>query len=493
MSSKELHELESQDDLVKSKPRNWLKQSTILILGVTALIISPLPIPLPISFHTDVRLAKPDFSFLHYSKQCPGLQFIGTDEFRDRRTKLGELLSGEDRSGWGAYISEPSPNTLYYTNLTTSNWYLSERPWLVAITPSISRGSHLSILTPSFEKSRSQRLPFALSPDDFAQVSWVTWEEAENPYEILLGHLEELKERDGVSIEDAWKIHVEENVRQFVAEGVKEAAGDKVEVGLASLVVREQRMRKTENELKIQRCAGKITLEAIRSVRKLLKLGMTEMDGDRLIRSALTAAGLTELDSIVLFGENAALPHASAGDERTLKRGDFALFDVGGELGGYYSDYTRTVLPDPTPKCHKSSDDWPNARAEKIWATVNNAQKAALAALVDANSTGPVLASSIDKAARDLIGDAGYAKYFTHRVGHGIGLQVHEHPYLNSGNPQELQVGETFSNEPGIYIEKNVDPEGVGIGVRLEDMVLKTTDGWELLSGEPLARSPWSP
>jgi len=230
---------------------------------------------------------------------------------------------------------------------------------------------------------------------------------------------------------------------------------------------------------------------------------MTELEGERLIKDALTGAGLTSLSAIVLFGANAALPHASASAAKRLEAGEFVLFDVGGHLLGYESDFTRTMLPDSEPEaergagCHaaaaKPKREWPSARAEKIWKTVHAAQVAALDAEVNANTaSGVVSAASIDQAARDLIADADFGPYFTHRLGHGIGLQVHEAPYLNSGNVgQPINSGVTHSNEPGIYIETKNDPEGLGIGVRLEDMVHKTEDGWELLSGSGLAVSPW--
>lgn len=160
-----------------------------------------------------------------------------------------------------------SANTLYYLNLTQSNWYLSERPWLAVVTPSSSSSSsshrhHLSILTPSFEKSRSQRLPFAVSRAEFDDISWITWDEAENPYGVLVDHLERLRreaDHDG-----PWSIEVEENVRQFVAAGIAEAAAAArsevaPEVGLAKMVIRELRMRKTKAELDIQRCVAKVS------------------------------------------------------------------------------------------------------------------------------------------------------------------------------------------------------------------------------------------
>ncbi|GAA5833503.1 hypothetical protein JCM5353_007944 [Sporobolomyces roseus] len=437
-----------------------------------------------------------DWSWLSHEKQCPALEGIKQGEFTARRERLARLLEGEDATGWGAYITEPSANTLYYLNLTQSNWYLSERPWLVAITPSANSTSHLSILTPSFELSRSQRLPFALSSSEFDQVSWVIWEEADSPYEVLVHHLDGLRQAQGK--EGEWSIEIEENVRQFVASGLAEARakldGEKPNVGLAKMQVRESRMTKTDEELEIQRCVGKITLAALRAVRKQLRLGMTEKEGETLIVDALKAGGLTDIGAIVLFGENAALPHASAGS-RKLQKGEFALFDVDGSLFGYMSDFTRTMLPDLKRKDKKGTTcDWPNARAKKIYETVQRAQRAALEKLLTPNSTDVVYAAQVDQAARKVIADEGWGSYFTHRLGHGIGLEVHEHPYLNSGNTEQvLQPGETFSNEPGIYIEQSRDTEGSGIGVRLEDMVLKTDKGWELISGSDLARSPCDP
>ncbi|GAA5903160.1 hypothetical protein JCM5296_003357 [Sporobolomyces johnsonii] len=430
--------------------------------------------------YTHASDAKIDWSWLRHTKMCPALPFIGNDEYTARRDQLADLLRGEDGKSWGAYVSEPSANGLYYVNLTQSNWYLSERPWLVVITPSSSSNSssHLSILTPAFELSRSQRLPFALTPSELASVSWVTWQEADDPYAVLLQHLERLRAEGAV--EGDWSIEVEENVRQFIAAGLAGAAQQLEQapsVGLARLA---------------------ITLEALRAVRKHLRVGMTEKEGEALITNALRAGGLTDIGVITLFGENAALPHASASATRRLEKGEFALFDVDGSLFGYQSDFTRTMLPDtPSSRCHGSrslSQEWPSTRAKRIWTTVHLAQEAALAKLVTGNSSQPVHAAEVDQAARSVIAGEGWEQYFTHRLGHGIGLEVHEHPYLNAGNVhQVLQPGETFSNEPGVYIERSVDPEGVGIGVRLEDMVHKTETGWELLSGSGLARSPWDP
>ncbi|GAA5851033.1 hypothetical protein JCM9279_005265 [Rhodotorula babjevae] len=479
-----------------------------LLVAQSHLLPSVLPRPAlktDLHPHTHARDRSIDWSFLHHSRQCPTLEPVGVDEFAQRRARLASTLAKNDSEGgaWSAYVSEPSANTLYYLNLTQANWYLSERPWLVAISPPTSSAeqAHVSVLTPAFELSRSQRLPFALRPEQRARIDWITWQEADDPYAVLLEHLARLRADD---LSAAWSVEVEENVRTFLRDGLAAAASRLDEgapsVALAKLEVRELRMRKTEVEGAIQHCVAKITVKALRAVQERLRVGMTEKEGEALITNALRAGGLTDIGVITLFGDNAALPHASASPDRRLKHDEFALFDVDGSLFGYMSDFTRTMLPDPPSSRFsrsRSPPKWPSARAEKVWRTVRLAQQAALDALVtrSSNETSAVVhAADVDRAARSVTEAAGWGAYFTHRLGHGIGLEVHEHPYLNGGNSaQALVAGETFSNEPGIYIERGADPdsEGHGIGVRLEDMVRKTEKGWELVSGEPLATSPW--
>lgn len=160
-----------------------------------------------------------------------------------------------------------SANTLYYLNVTQAGWYLSERPWLAILSPPTSnddeQGAHLSVLTPAFELSRSQRLPFALTSEQRASVDWVTWEEADDPYEVLMDHLAGLRGNENES-GTVWSVEVEENVRTFVRDGLAAAAQkrgkDGPQVGLAKLGVRELRMRKTAQEGAIQHCAAKVRL-----------------------------------------------------------------------------------------------------------------------------------------------------------------------------------------------------------------------------------------
>jgi len=177
---------------------------------------------------------------------------------------------------------------------------------------------------------------------------------------------------------------------------------------------------------------------------------------------------------LTLFGENAALPHGS-GTDRILGKEDFILIDCGGSLHGYSSDITRTfALPESTiPTEHLS-----------IWFTVHGAQKVALHTAHNGTVT-----STVDEKARTSIKGHGYAKYFTHRLGHGIGLEGHESPYLRGGSDDLIMTGHVFSNEPGVYIEGDV-------GVRLEDIFYIAEDGsaeflTEGVGGQ--AVSPWKP
>ncbi len=164
---------------------------------------------------------------------------------------------------------------------------------------------------------------------------------------------------------------------------------------------------------------------------------------------------------ICASGPNSASPHYHTGD-RVIAEGDAIVFDFGAELDGYLSDMTRTVvIGDP-------SDEY-----RKVYDIVLRANQAAFEAVRPG-----VPCEDIDKAARDLITEAGYGEYFIHRVGHGLGLDVHEDPYLVKGNTTPLAPGMVFSDEPGIYIPGK-------FGVRIEDTVVCTEDGAERLNGAP--------
>ncbi|HWB79557.1 MAG TPA: M24 family metallopeptidase, partial [Nannocystaceae bacterium] len=185
----------------------------------------------------------------------------------------------------------------------------------------------------------------------------------------------------------------------------------------------------------------------------------TQEEVAALVDAALTAAGLVDAWTLALVGPNASFPHGT-GASRTVAAGDVVLVDTGASLHGYRSDISRTWVVGE-----------PSEAVTRAYAAVAAAQKAALATIRPG-----VQARAVDAAARAVILEAGYGpddRYFTHRLGHGIGLEVHEPPYLVGGNELVLEAGMTMSDEPGIYV-----PDGFGI--RLEDIVAVTDDGAEV-------------
>lgn len=186
--------------------------------------------------------------------------------------------------------------------------------------------------------------------------------------------------------------------------------------------------------------------------------GLTEAEAMDRLGGMMEKRGIGRSFGICASGPNSASPHHHTSD-RVIEQGDVVIFDWGGTLNGYHSDVTRTVYVG-TP-----TDEY-----RKVYNIVRQANQAAL----DAVKPG-VPAESIDKAARDLITDAGYGEAFLHRVGHGLGMDVHEEPYLVGGNETPLEVGMVFSDEPGIYLVGN-------FGVRIEDSVVVTETGGKRLN-----------
>ena len=184
------------------------------------------------------------------------------------------------------------------------------------------------------------------------------------------------------------------------------------------------------------------------------------------MQAAQRSAGLVDIWALALVGPNAAFPHGNQ-EDREVVAGDLVLVDTGGALHGYRSDITRTWAVGT-----------PGAEAAKAWQVVADAQRAALSVMRPGVTCG-----TVDNAARAVIAEAGYGAGYealTHRVGHGIGLQVHEAPYLRPDNARVLEPRMTMSNEPGIYRRGE-------FGVRLEDIVAITDDGVEVFG--PLSKS----
>ncbi|MEM6328198.1 MAG: M24 family metallopeptidase, partial [Bacteroidota bacterium] len=234
-------------------------------------------------------------------------------------------------------------------------------------------------------------------------------------------------------------------------------------VGVTEMLV-EAVAAKTADEIERVRRAQAATCEILRSVYPLLQAGVTERETatELVTRHLRAGAERMAFEPIVGSGPNGALPHARAGD-RPLQPGDLVVIDVGGIFDGYASDLTRTVAIGE-----------PDDEARDAYAAVLRANEAAIA-----GATAGVTGTDLDSLARDVLTEAGLDNYFTHSLGHGVGLDVHEWPRLSQAVEHTLPVGATVTIEPGVYLPGR-------FGIRIEDVIALTADGCDNLT--PLSK-----
>ncbi len=300
-----------------------------------------------------------------------------------------------------------------------------------------------SVLSPAFEVSH------------LASKTWVKefipWDEDESPYDVLANHMSNNDHRPLYMIFD-------DSLSLGVYWSLESALGTFDRVSSLTPIIGTMRLHKTREEVELIKQAGHILADVFEIAFKEAHVGMTELELMQIIQRETIRANAVPTFAAVQFGEHSALPHLSPG-HRTLKPGDIVLFDCGCSVGGYNTDMTRVgVVGDPTE------------HQQEVYEIVLKAQETAL------ENLGPGLScGKADGIARRVIEEAGYAENFTHRLGHGIGIDVHEPPYLVRGNPMELEAGMTHSVEPGIYLE------GL-FGIRIEDLVHITEDGNEVIT-----------
>ena len=333
-----------------------------------------------------------------------------------------------------ALFLAPGTGLYYFSGI---RWWPSER--LLALV--IPRSGDPIIVVPGFEEGRMrERLKFA------AEVR--VWQEDESPTKIAAAALADRGIRTGrVGIDETTYFTFYDHFRS-AAPGLECVSGDAVTIAC--------RGTKSAHELELMRLACDATFDVFRATFASLKAGMSQDDIAHLIEAGFAKMGLHG-GALVLIGASAALPHGTI-KPATMKEGDVVLIDGGANVEGYASDVTRTGVV-----VGKASD-----KVARVYEIVRKAQDAAL----DAARAGR-LSGTVDDAARAVVTNAGYGpdyKYFTHRLGHGIGLDGHEHPYLVRGSKTVLAPGMTFSNEPGIYIPGE-------FGLRCEDDMVITADG----------------
>ncbi|MCL4819555.1 MAG: Xaa-Pro peptidase family protein [Vicinamibacteria bacterium] len=360
-----------------------------------------------------------------------GVAPIGAEERRARVERARGLMAKHELDA----IVIAAGSTLDY--FTGARWGNSERFFGVVI----PRRGEAAWVTPAFEKDRAlEQVP--------AGSEVRAWEEHESPYALLAGIVHD---RGGAS----GRIGVEETMPFVFADGLAQAL-PAARVVSATPVTAGCRMIKDAHELALMERAALITVTAHRAVFASLREGLTQAEVGQMSAEAHRRLGMRG-GSLVLFGADAAFPHGTT-KPQPLRRGDVVLIDGGGRLHGYASDITRTgVFGAP-----------PTDRQRRVWDVVRKAQQAAFEA-----ARPGVACQEVDRAARKVIEDAGFGpgyRYFTHRLGHGMGLDGHEWTYLVEGNQTPLQPGMCFSDEPGIYIPGE-------LGVRHEDMIAITDSG----------------
>jgi Xaa-Pro aminopeptidase len=309
--------------------------------------------------------------------------------------------------------------------------------------------------TPTLVVPKMERPGFADVPTDDLGVAVATWVDGDDPYLLAYEALGSPSAPRRLAVTDMMPaLHVL----------ALRAGSPATEQVLAGPVLSALRMCKDDGELAALRRAGEAIDRVHARMGEWLRVGRTEADVAADIAAAIVAEGHTEAAFVIVgSGPNGASPHHDVSG-RVIERGDVVVIDIGGPVAeGYHSDSTRTYsLGAP--------------REPDVLATYQVLQRAQQAA-VDVVRPG-VTAETVDATARQIIADAGFGDNFIHRTGHGIGLDVHEDPYIIAGNDMPLEPGMTFSVEPGIYLPGRW-------GARIEDIVVVTDHGVASLNNQP--------
>ena len=355
-----------------------------------------------------------------------------------------ETLAGQlALSGLEWMALNPGPSLRYLTGL---NFHLMERPVVVLV----SNSGQVKLILPELERAKVANLPFDAEIIPFGDDP-ATWQ---GVYEQALSNISG----------NPLRVGVEPTRLRFLELNLLRHALPEAEFVDGSSALAELRMRKGTEELNAMRQAAVIAQNALLATLESVRPGQSELQiSGELMVQLFRAGSEAELPfaPIVSTGPNTANPHASP-TNRTLQEGELLLIDWGASFAGTFSDITRTFF------CGE-----PNDEMKRIASLV---EKANSAARMGGRRGMP--AGQVDQLARDVITEAGYGDYFTHRTGHGLGMEAHEPPYIYQGNPLILEPGMVFTIEPGIYLPGKY-------GVRIEDDVVVEEEGLRSLTDLP--------
>jgi Xaa-Pro dipeptidase len=365
---------------------------------------------------------------------------ITVEERTDRQERARQLMRDNNLS---AILLPQGTSLTYFTGI---RWEGGERLFAMVMP---AKG-HAFYVAPAFEEGRA-REQIAQSPEG-KDPDVRVWQEDESPYARVAQGLNDRGLASG-------KIGLEENAKFVFSDNLQKASPGAA-FSSATPVTAGCRMIKSSHEIALMRLAAQVTLAAYEATYRSVKPGMTQHDVEDMIAAAHQKLGF-EGEADVQVGEYSSFPHGSV-QPQEIREGTIVMIDGGCAVEGYQSDITRTFV------LGKASD-----KMKQVFDIVHRAQSAALA-----TARPGVDAGSVDAAARKVIVDAGFGpdyKYFTHRLGHGMGMDGHEWPYLVRGNSTKLQPEMTFSDEPGVYIHGE-------FGLRLEDDMHITESRAELFT-----------
>jgi Xaa-Pro dipeptidase len=423
--------------------RRRFLQSASVVAGVSAAL------PILSQAVDDEKSLPPAIAALR--TRAPEAKPITVEERAARQEKARQLMR---ENNLDAILIAQGTSLKYFTGI---RWEGGERLFAMLL-PAKGEAFYVA---PAFEEGRA-REQIAKSPEG-SNPDVRVWQEDESPYERVAQGLGDRGLASGtIGVEETMKFVFSDNVKKAVA-SAKFTTATPVTAGCRRI--------KSRQEIDLMRLAAKVTLAAYEATFRSLKPGMTQHDVANMVETAHRKLGF-EGGADVQVGEFSAFPHGSV-TPQVIRESTIVLMDGGCSAEGYQSDISRTYV------LGKATD-----KMKQVFEIVHRAQSAALAAAKPGAEAG-----SVDAAARQVITDAGYGpdyKYFTHRLGHGMGMDGHEWPYLVRGNKTILQPEMTFSDEPGIYIRGE-------FGIRLEDDMHITENGSELFTPQsPSLENPFA-